>query len=932
MRRIWIIVLPVIALTFSELLGAALAQVSDLEGERINDRHQTVLQLYHEGRFNEAIPVAEQVFDARAQSFGSEHPATLISANSLALIYLNAGRYEAAEPLFERTLQARERTLGPDHPNTLNSINNLALLYRATGRYEESEPLYVRALEDSKRILGPDHPETLLSMSNLAGLYEETGRHELAEQLYVRALQANQRVLVPDHPNTLLTMNNLGALYWNTGQYEAAEQLYVRALEASERVLGSDHPRTLGLVNNLSSLYLFTGRKKAAEPLFVRTLQARERTLGPDHPDTLTSVNNLAGIYWATGQYEAAGSLLVRGLEGTERILGQDNPSTLLSLSNLGIFRADSAESLSTELPSSTLAFLADRLGQFSARFAVEEPDVSALSNPTSQPFLAQRMAGAYRNFVIAGDIQGDEARFVSPAFTLSQAFAFSSAADALRASTAALTVDDPELRALMQSANEATAELEAAEAGLSRLLAQPVDEQNAGAIDYARARVNRALTALSAINDSLVEADVDLAELAIARTSTIEEVQAVLTPDEAVLFYSQAAEGDLPLAFVVTPTAAVAVPLQIEPGDLAAQVDAVRAGLDIDPGSDYRLSTADLTDQVFDMNAAKGLHDMIFEPLRPHLGGARKLMVVADGPLQTIPLHVLVSQLPDERSEGFARYRDATWLADEFAFARLPAVSSLVALRREETPRPAGSKQLLGFGDPVLARYEELALTTGAAGQNAFGYFANASGATSVTNLPSLRQTGVLLREVQATLRLTDDDIYLGPEAVETALTALSRSNELRNYRSIAFATHALINDEIEGLDEPAIVLTPVDGDDGLLRASDIVQLGLDADLVILAACNTAADDGSPGSEALSGLAKAFFYAGARSLLVSNWPAEATATAEMIPDIVRGVEQDGLSRSEALQRAMNTLRDENRFDFYAHPALWAPYMVVADG
>ena len=445
---------------------------------------------------------------------------------------------------------------------------------------------------------------------------------------------------------------------------------------------------------------------------------------------------------------------------------------------------------------------------------------------------------------------------------------------------------------------------------------------------------MDRALTALSSTNDSLIEADLDLAELAIARTSTIEEVQAVLTREEAVLFYSQAAEGDLPLAFVVTPTTAVAVPLQIEPDNLAAQVDAVRAGLDVDPGSDYRLTTADLRDQVFDLGAAKGLHDAIFEPVRPYLNGARKLLVVADGPLQTIPMHVLVSELPDESSEGFARYRDATWLADEFAFARLPAVSSLVALRREDTPPPSGTKQLLGFGDPVLARYEELALNNGAAasGQDAFGFFANASGATRVADLPSLRQTGVLLREVQTTLGLSEDDIYLGPEAVEAALIGLSQTNELRNYRSLAFATHALINDEIEGLDEPAIVLTPVDGDDGLLRASDIVQLGLDADLVILAACNTAADDGSPGAETLSGLAKAFFYAGARSLLVSNWPAEATATAEMIPDIVRSVEQDGLFRSEALQRAMNTLRDEHRFDFYAHPALWAPYMVVADG
>ena len=64
----------------------------------------------------------------------------------------------------------------------------------------------------------------------------------------------------------------------------------------------------------------------------------------------------------------------------------------------------------------------------------------------------------------------------------------------------------------------------------------------------------------------------------------------------------------------------------------------------------------------------------------------------------------------------------------------------------------------------------------------------------------------------------------------------------------------------------------------------------------------------------------------------MSNWPAEASATAELIPDLVAGIEEEGLSRSQALQRAMTRLREDHPFDFYAHPALWAPFMVVADG
>ena len=919
--------LPVLTALFLALAPCAIAQTDD-DIEALNQR---VVSLYQEGRYEDSITVALELRETLERVFGPDHPNTLASVSNLALLYSATGRYAEAEPLYLQALEARERTLGPDHPDTLNSLNNLAELYRRTGRYAEAEPLYVRALEASERVLDPDHPNTLALVNNLAALKSDTGRYAEAEPLYMRALEARERTLGPDHPNTLASVSNLATLYSATGRYAEAEPLYLQALEAHERTLGPDHPDTLTAVNNLAHLYSATGRYAEAEPLYERALEALERVFGPDHPNTLSSVSNLAELYRVEGRYAEAEPLYLRALEARERTLGPDHPDTLASVSNLAFFRSDAASALGTELPALTLPAFSAQLSRFANRFALEEPDMATLSNPTSQPFLARRVSAAYRNFMIAGDIAGDDPEFLAPGFTLSQAFVFSSAGDALRASTAALTVDDPALRTLVDQHNAASADLEAAEAALAIILAQPVEEQNPAATEYARVRVDRALEALRQANDALFAVDVDLAELAVARTSSVDEVQSVLAPDEALVFYSQAAEGDRLTAFIVTPDAATARPLEHSPEDLAAQVETLRSGLALDAGEDYRLNTADLRAQAFDMETAKALHDAILAPLREYLGSARRIMVVADGPLQTLPLHVLVSELPGDEVEGFARYREANWLSEEFAFARLPAVSSLVALRRDATPPPSGERQLIGFGDPVLAGYDDAPVQTSSASEVLL-QFANASGATQINDLPALRQTGVLLREVQTTLDLPDEDIYLGSQAVEAALERLNTGGRLQSYRSLAFATHALINDEIEGLDEPAIVLTPTDDSDGLLRASEVVQLDLDAGLVILAACNTAAADGSPGAEALSGLAKAFYYAGARALLVSNWPAEAGATAELVPDLVEGIEDEGLPRSVALQRAMNTLRDDHRFDFYAHPALWAPFMVAADG
>ena len=119
---------------------------------------------------------------------------------------------------------------------------------------------------------------------------------------------------------------------------------------------------------------------------------------------------------------------------------------------------------------------------------------------------------------------------------------------------------------------------------------------------------------------------------------------------------------------------------------------------------------------------------------------------------------------------------------------------------------------------------------------------------------------------------------------------------------------------------------------DDGLLTASEIAQLKLDADLVILSACNTASG-GKPGAEALSGLAKAFFYAGSRALLVSHWSVASDATIALTTKMFEELKTDPIiGRSEALRRSMMAMATNDNHPHFAHPAFWAPFVVVGEG
>jgi tetratricopeptide (TPR) repeat protein len=159
----------------------------------------------------QAIVIGEQLVADQERVLGPDHPDTLNSRNTLAVVYRAAGRLDKAVSLHEQTLAARERVLGPDHPSTVASRDNLALAYRAAGRLDEAVSLHEQALAARERVLGPDHPDTLLSRSNLAVAYRAGGRTDEAIGLHEQTLADRERVLGPDHPDTLQSRNNLAS-------------------------------------------------------------------------------------------------------------------------------------------------------------------------------------------------------------------------------------------------------------------------------------------------------------------------------------------------------------------------------------------------------------------------------------------------------------------------------------------------------------------------------------------------------------------------------------------------------------------------------------------------------------------------------------------------------------------------------------------------
>jgi CHAT domain-containing protein len=357
-----------------------------------------------------------------------------------------------------------------------------------------------------------------------------------------------------------------------------------------------------------------------------------------------------------------------------------------------------------------------------------------------------------------------------------------------------------------------------------------------------------------------------------------------------------------------------------------------------------------------FSLQRAHKLHDLLFGEVAEQIKG-KELLIVASGALTRLPFQVLVADR-EEQSETVSRevFAAASWLGRQQAVTVLPSVSSLNALRAL-TPRSRARRPFIGFGNPLLVGQEgnnrsawNKQSCVGRAPDSILQAYAKSmiSGVTSLfrggrANVDHIRsqeplpETADELCEVARSVgvRHPNSSVFLGAKATEASIKNLSRNGSLAKYKILHFATHGLLAAETamlaKGELQPALILTPPDKatelDDGLLTTSEVTALRLDADWVILSACNTAGGQ-RDDAEALSGLARAFFYAGARALLVSHWYVYSKATVDLIKRTIREMTSNvRLNRAQALRRAMRHMIESDSEAW--HPSKWAPFVVV---
>ena len=905
-------------------------------------------------KFSEAEDLLRHALAVRRKITKPGHIDLVAQLNALAGLLRARGKFAEAEPLYTEAIRIHRGAKGEWNASTGILLDNIAVMYLHMGQPEKAEPYQKRALAIIEKTLGQKHRSTGITLGNLAELYRNLGQFRESERLFLRALNVLGKALPPNHPHIGVVLDNLAGLYREQRNNRKAYQTYRKAIARLKAAYGPDHPEVGVALNNIGLVLGNLGRNKEAEARFLEAFELARKAHGDDSIILATSLANLADIRVVLGKLDAAETDARRAIALIRKTLGRQHRKLIFPLTRLGEIEK--------------------RRGNISAAFEHFEA-AAKLYEVVRQRGEAGGFGdnGAINSLIEAAfDVSASAAReadnpYLAAAFRFSQLKTLTSASDALNKLGARLGADNAELRTLARERQDVeTAWTNADKTLLTAVSANP-KTRDAKREAGLRAQILVYAKRLAALDDRLAKSFPQFAELSRPRPVTAADIQAHLAGDEVLLQYLVTSRYIY--GWAISKRGVDWRRIELSRRNLRRAVQALRCGLDPTEwiGETKPARCFDLIGRFvegpqlpFSTHHAHLLYDKLIKPFDAFLAG-RKLLVVGSDALARLPLHLLLTApVADDASETL---RNAPWLVRRHAITDYPSVSSFVILRGERTSAALQTAAAQRTRRPYFAVANPLLVGADGTNRSAFAVkgcppatarpaaeqVATAVGSLKtyfrggkpdiklLRRLEPLPETAAEVCAVARDLGVPLNGLLLGEAATETAIRKMDKDgNGLERYRVIHFATHGLVSGEVSGVVEPALVLSPPTAatpqDDGLLTASEVAELKLDAEWVILSACNTAAGTGY-GADALSGLARSFFYAGARSLLVSHWPVRSDAAVALTTRAIATLKTSpSTGRSVAMRQAMLSVISDPAIKGAAHPQVWAPFVVVGEG
>jgi CHAT domain-containing protein len=787
-----------------------------------------------------------------------------------ARLYSSRMNFPAAEKAYREALDIQERAFGPETIGVATTLLNLGLVVSNQGRFEEAAGLFRRA---DPIIQASDSP--IYRARNFVYLgFDAANRDKFADALrYAQSAAAMWRDLM-------------------TSKTPAIEQLGGGTNEARDALRG-ELAHTLNLaaamawrVNDVAY-----AEASAKEALGIISEQ-------PDlppwwGPDVLMT---LGDILAREGRLREAEESLRGALIFDQRLFGNSAPTAMALLSIGRVYAADKLYEESLR----AFTFALDII-------AKDDTARALLTYDHLAPLVAIDNALGAQN-------PSRRAEIDAVLFRALQYMAASVTDQTIARASARLAARDPAIEKLVSNLEDSERKRDNARLLLAYESSLPQAQRGADREQALLRQVNEESGRHDALEAQIRKDFPAYFRLASPEPAALPALQKRLGPREALVEFEFG--RDHAAVILVTAHGFTAKPIQSDRNQIAATVRGIRRTLDARAG---RISEFDVTDSY-------KLYRTLFGPVEAQLAGIDSLIVVPDQALASLPIALLVTQAPS----GSRDYAHAAWLVRRYADSVVPSVRAFATLR-DTAANTRATRPFLGIGNPNFTG--KTGTGRGRTGLDALASHCGGDGPIPpelLRALAPLPETAGELRDVAQTLGAGAGDILTGSGATEAAF----RREPLDQFRVIYFATHGLLPGELNCQTQPALALSPPAvpatsrSEDGLLDAGEIAGLRLNADLVVLSACNTAESGTKFGGEALSGVAQAFFFAGARTLIASHWQVPSASTVALMVGMFQRLGGGG-GTAEALRQSQLALISRPAT---ANPFYWAAFTVLGDG
>ena len=853
---------------------------------------------------------------------------------SLGNAYSEKGNYKKALEYYKKDLEIKKKIAGENHPMLSITYNNIANIYQANGDFKTALEYIDKALNISLAAYGKNNPETAKYYTGKGSIYADNDEYDLALEYFNTALNINKSIYGNNHKSVADVLNNIGIIYNKKGDTDKALIFFKDAYDIQLRVLGENHPDIAGTCNNIGYILEKQGKKESALKFYEKAVDIKKAYYGENHPELAIFYNNIGNNYTKRKDYENGLKYLKKAADILEHNYGNKNTTLVNIYANIGqiyvkledfhnalmyyqksiaanvrdfnpapddyfinpvLKNYTNVNKLLQSLEGKAQAFMSlyqkDSLLNFiksayddyllcdsviieARKTVIKKEDKISLGNNARKIYEQAVITSIGLSYAVTS--QKEKKKYVEKAFIFAEKNKAAVLSDAVEAAEAASFSGIP--KDILELEKKYKIEI----AGLEKSVAIAENPEEIEKLNNKLFDVNTELRKLN----KKIEKEYPKYFKSKYKTAdfNLKDIQKELNDETALRSYFIGEEYIL--IFTVTKENLI-VSFSDKPEDLYDKIKKFNENIT----SGYASAFPEY------LKSANELYNLFFPDKVPE--NIKKLTVIPDGIINLIPFEALITEKYTGDVNDFKNY---PFLINKYQINY--DYSAGLFLKSRNSKKSSGSIEWLGVA-PV---FDDGTSRT-------IGNF-------SVTSLPGSEKEIEMIDSLFTAENKNVKDV-LRKQATETFI----KQENLKDYKYIHIATHGIVDTYEPKLS--GLIFYPENGkNDGILYSGEIYNLELNADLVVLSACETGIGKISK-SEGVIGLSRALLYAGAKNIIVSLWKVSDESTTKLMFSFYKNMLTEKEDKSTALYEAKTDMIKNG--GTYAHPFFWSPFVLIGN-